>query len=71
MLILLMRFSDDAKTALPTRAQIQALYNGERGIDPAVPMAMDAGMCVAGALNVTATVTPWMTCAQRSARASP
>ena len=55
-----MRFSDDAKTALPTRAQIQALYNGERGIDPAVPMVMDAGMCVAGALNVTATVTPWI-----------
>ena len=58
VLVLLMRFSNDTKTALSTRAQIQTLYKGERNINPAVPLAMDAGIGIAGALDVTATVTP-------------
>ena len=60
VLVLLMWFSDYAETALPTRVQIQALYNGERNIDPAVPLAMHVIMGVAVALDVTATVTPWI-----------
>ena len=55
-----MRFSNDAETALPTKAQIQSLYNGERNIDPTVPLAMDAGMDVAFTLNITATIIPWI-----------
>ena len=60
VMVLRVRFSNNAETAMPTRAQIQTLYNRERGLSPAVLLVMDVGMGVAVMLHVTATVMPWI-----------
>lgn len=73
VLVVLMRFSDDAEADLPTPQQISDLYNKETGVafdepivatdDPVVPTGSIREVLAAnsgGALRLSADVTPWV-----------